>query len=110
MKNRIDLSKFNIRTDLVIDNEIKENYINKKKINDSISVTTIEVNEELKRTLNKKIGSYITIEFEDVTNYEDNQSITKTFSTELTSLLHKKNIKGTDSCLIIGLGNRKSTA
>ena len=110
MKNRINLSNFNIRTDLVIDNEIKDSYVDKKKINDSILVTNIDVNNELSGKLNKKTGTYITIEFEDVTNYEDSKEITKTLNVELCNLLKKKNIKDTDTCLVLGLGNRFSTA
>ncbi len=110
MKNRIDLSKFNIRTDLVIDNEIKENNIQTRKINESIKITTIEVNEKLESQLKRKQGTYITIEFQDITNHEDNQEIEKCLTTELTELLKRKNIKPTDECLVLGLGNRFSTA
>lgn len=110
MKNRINLDKFNIRTDLVIDNEIKESYINKKQINDTILVTNIEVNKNLSIELNKKTGSYITIEFEDITNHEDKLEVTDTLSTELKKLFDKKGITKDDNCLVLGLGNRFSTA
>lgn len=110
MKNRIDLNKFNIRTDLVIDSKIKDNYIDKKKVSDSILVTSIDVNEELGIELGKKMGSYITIEFEDVTNHEDQVEIMDVLSEELKGLLNKKKINDSDSCLVLGLGNRFSTA
>lgn len=110
VKNRIDLENFNIRTDLVIDSEIKESYIDKRKVSDSIFVTSIDVNDELGLELGKKPGSYITIEFEDVTNYEDNKEVMKVLSKELEALLEKKKILKNDSCLILGLGNRFSTA
>lgn len=110
MKNRINLSNFNIRTDLVIDNEIKDSYIDKKKINDNILVTSIDVNAELGIELNKKVGSYITIEFEDITNYEDSKELIEVLNNELSNLLRKKKIKDTDTCLVLGLGNRFSTA
>ena len=109
MKNRINLENFNIRTDLVIDTKIKGNYLDKKKINDNITITNIEVNDELAKELNKKEGSYITIEFEDITNYEDRKEVTKILSDELKKLLQKKKIKEHDSCLVLGLGNRLST-
>ncbi len=54
MKNRIDLTKFNIRTDLVIDHKIEKDYITSNQINDSIKVTTIEVNDKLEKQLQKK--------------------------------------------------------
>lgn len=110
MKNRINLSNFNIRTDLVIDNEIKDNYIDKRKISDNILVTNIEVNDELGLELGKKVGNYITVEFVDVTNYEDNKELIEVLNNELKNLIKKKKIKDTDSCLVLGLGNRFSTA
>lgn len=110
MKNRIDLSKFNVRTDLVIDNKIASNNVLTKKISDNISVTTIEVDEDLSLSLNKKIGNYITIEFLDVTNYEDKLLVEDTLADELSAILNKKSINKNDTCLIIGLGNRLSTA
>jgi len=110
MKNRINLSNYNIRTDLVIDNNISKNYIKRKKVSNSIFVTSIEVNDELSIELKKKTGSYITIEFDDVTNYEDNQEVMNIFCLELDKLLKKKIIKDSDSCLVIGLGNKASTA
>lgn len=110
MKNRIDLGKFNVRTDLVIDNEIQESNIQKKKISDHIQVTTIEVNKELEKELNRKIGSYITIEFLDITNHEDQLEVEKCLEKELLLLFQKKKIKSEDTGLILGLGNRLSTA
>lgn len=110
MKNRIDLSHFDIRTDLVIDNNITDNHIEKKKVNDNIQITTIQVNDELSKDLNKKPGNYITIEFADVTNHEDKIEIEKCLEQELSHLLSKKGIRATDSCFILGLGNRFSTA
>lgn len=110
MKNRIDLKRFNIRTDLVIDSKIKESYINKKKVSDSILVTNIDVNEKLGCELGKKPGNYITIEFEDVTNHEDAMEVMRVLTEELESLFGKKGILDEDSCLVLGLGNRFSTA
>lgn len=110
MKNRINLSNFNVRTDLVIDNEIKDSYIDKVRITDSILVTNIDVNDELGIELNKKVGSYITIEFEDASNYEDNKELIEVLNNELGKLLKKKKIKDIDTCLVLGLGNRFSTA
>lgn len=110
MKNRINLKNFNIHTDLVIDNDIKENNVQKKKINDNLQVTTIQINEDLATELNRKTGNYITIEFIDTTNYEDKIEIGKCLENELKYLFSKQNILETDPCLILGLGNRFSTA
>lgn len=110
MKNRIDLSKFNIHTDLIIDNNINTDYIDKKQINDSINIKSININEHTSTKLNKKKGIYITIEFIDSTNHEDQQEIEKVLTTELKKILKKNNITKKDEGLIIGLGNRFSTA
>lgn len=110
MKNRIDLNKFNIHTDLVIDNNLKENDIQKRKINDSIEISTIEVNDSLSTLLKKKKGHYITIEFTDITNHEDKIEVEKCLKEEIKNILNKKNLTSKDECLILGLGNRQSTA
>ena len=110
MRNRIDLSKFNIRTDLVIDSEINNNYVKKRSVNDSVNVTNIEIDDEIGLKLNKKKGTYITIEFVDITNHEDKIVVEDVLSLELGKILKKKNISDSDSGLVIGLGNRFSTA
>lgn len=110
IKNRIDLSRFNIRTDLVIDNEIQESKIKKNKVNDNIQVTTIEVDETLGQQLQKKNGTYVTIEFADITNYEDRLEVEDCLEKELKKLLEKKGIGDKDACFVLGLGNRASTA
>ena len=106
MKNRIDLNKFNVRTDLVIDNNVNNKYLKKRRINDDINVTSIDINKDISKELNKKKGTYITIEFVDITNHEDKILIEKTLTEELTKILDKNNINDNDEVLIIGLGNR----
>lgn len=110
MKNRIDLSNFNIRTDLVIDNDITKDFTKKRCINDNLNITSIDINDEISNKLNRKKGTYVTIEFVDITNYEDKIEIENQLILELKKILSKNNINATDSGLIIGLGNRFSTA
>lgn len=110
MKNRIDLNKFNVRTDLVIDNNVNNKYLKKRTINNDINVTSIDVNEDISKELSKKKGTYITIEFTDVTNHEDKLLIEKILIEELKKILDKNKINNNDEVLIIGLGNRFSTA
>jgi len=109
MGNKIDLSKYNIRTDLIVD--IIENSdinVEKERFND-INVTRIDITNELSKKINKKEGKYITIEFDDVTNYEDRERIGKCFEEEIKRILKELDIKEDDECLIVGLGNEKST-
>ena len=111
MKNRIDLSKYNIRTDLLIESEgINNSNVKVKDINDNIKVTTTYVDDDLSKSLLRKIGTYITIEFEDITNYEDRVEVSNQLCIEIRNILNDLNIKDKDKCLIIGLGNANSTA
>lgn len=91
----INLGKFHLRTDLIIENNelkhVKEN------------IEGIEI------TSSYKDGNYITISFEDITNFESREKVGKIFENILRDLLIKNNINEFDECLVIGLGNRKST-
>ena len=109
MKNRINLTKFNIRTDLVIDDNIQTKHKQIKKINNDLTITTIEVDNQLSTTLKRKEGTYITIEFQDITNHEDKQEIENQLTEQIKIFLKKLNIKSKDEVLIIGLGNKFST-
>lgn len=110
MKHEIDLSKYQIRTDLVIENlsDLDKSKKNNKEYKD-INVISVTLNKEDASKINKKPGIYITIEFEDVTDQDNEQEVTKVFKTTFNNLLKKMKIKDTDDCLIIGLGNIKST-
>lgn len=113
MKNRIDLSKYQVRTDLIIENidkDLNKDNINTKVINDDLKVTTINVDDKLMGKLNKKVGTYITIEFEDITNHEDRVMVEELFVEQVRLLIDKLEIKDDDTCLVLGLGNKNSTA
>ena len=112
MGHNIDLSNYKIRTDLAIeaiDNKKIKGITSKKIIEEGIKVTEVMIDEEASQIINKKKGNYITIEFEDVTDYENGKKVEKKFSSELTKLINKLNIDKEASCLIVGLGNSKST-
>ena len=113
MKNRIDLSKYQVRTDLIIENidkDLNKDNINTKVINDDLKVTTINVDDKLMGKLNKKVGTYITIEFEDITNHEDRVMVEELFVEQVRLLIDKLGISDDDTCLVLGLGNKNSTA
>jgi len=92
---RIDLGNLHLHTDLIIE---KEQIKSIEKTIDGITVTTTE-----------KDGHYITISFEDVTNYEAREKVGKVLENELKKLLLKNKIADGDECLVIGLGNERST-
>ena len=91
----IDLSRYHLRTDLIIENDTLEHT---KGSIDGIEVTS-----------SYKDGNYLTISFEDITDYESREKVGKVLEKVLKDVLHKNNIKDDDECLIIGLGNIKST-
>lgn len=112
MSHNIDLSKYKIRTDLAIEaigKEELEGIKSNVETIDDIKVTTVNVTEIGSKKINKKVGEYITIEFNDVTDYNYKEKVKDIFCENLKKILKKCNIKNTDSCLVIGLGNNKST-
>ncbi len=111
MSNQIDLSKYTLRTDLAIDvisDDLEGIESSVEKFND-IKVTNVLVKEVGSKKINKKIGNYITIEFSDITDYNHSEALKEVFSKKLKCLLEKMKINSSASCLIIGLGNDKST-
>lgn len=102
--HKIDLSKFNLRTDLIIESDLqnitKKHYKYKNTIVDDIIL-------EKNNLLNKKEGKYVTISFKDITDHSNYKIVLNIFKKELIKVLKYCNIKKEDSCLVIGLGNPK---
>lgn len=92
---QIDLSKYNVRTDLIIEDE--KIVHNEEKIDNMIITRT------------KKNGNYFTLSFLDITNYEDREKVGKQLELLLKEILKLNNIQDDDTCLVVGLGNRRST-
>ncbi len=106
----IDLSKYKIRTDLVVD-IIEEDFKREKKYEyESCSVSKISLDEENSKLLNKKPGDYTTVYFNDITDTTNYNNVLKVLTKELKYIYNKSKIKKNYSCLIIGLGNEKSSA
>lgn len=111
MGHEIDLKKYEIRTDLVLET-IENNNSNietKTSEHGNIKVTKVIVDSNTSTLINKKEGVYITIEFDDVTDTENRSNVEEVFISELEELLMGLKIKDKESILIIGLGNEKST-
>ncbi|MGE5456404.1 MAG: GPR endopeptidase [Ignavibacteriales bacterium] len=111
MKHEINLEQYHIRTDLAIDtiNSKTKGIVVESDVIDDVKITNVKVEEEGSKAINKKVGNYITIEFKDVTDSMNREKVKSIFGKELKKMLDKINIKDDDSCLIIGLGNSKST-
>ncbi len=105
MSHEIDLKNSGVRTDLAIELTTNQSQIEE----DGVKITDIILDENEAKKINKKEGTYITIEFADITDYENRNKVKTIFIKELKKMLKKLNIKDTDLCLVIGLGNEKST-
>lgn len=110
MNKDIDLSNYQIRTDLAIES-IGNNQTIKQNIeeNDNVKVTSVYLDDDSSKLINKKEGNYITIEFEDVTDSDNYDKVKDIFTKKFELFLNDIGIKENDTCLIIGLGNSKST-
>lgn len=113
MNHEIDLSKYQIRTDLAV--EAIENVEDRTGIEEitheqqNIKVTKITLDSKSAKSIQKKEGEYITIEFKDISDYQNRLEIKQVFTKNLKELLIKENLKEDAQCLVVGLGNRKST-
>lgn len=105
MAHEVDLKNSILRTDLTV--ELVKSKPTKQI--DDIKITNITLNEQEAKEINKKEGNYTTIEFEDVTDSENQNKLIQIFAEELKAMLKNQNIKDDDMCLVLGLGNEKST-
>lgn len=109
MNKEVDLSKYKTHTDLAI--EILDDYkdyikVDNEEIKD-IKITTVKVIDDIENNIKK--GLYLTIEFTDITDMDNLESVKEIFIDKLKYVLKKSKIKDKDSCLIVGLGNKNST-
>jgi len=110
----IDLSKFELRTDLIIDNFISKNNLDnidykKTDITKDIVLEEIKLTEETAKICNKLPGIYLNLSFKDITDNTNFQQVEKALTTSLKNFFETLKIKESESCLLIGLGNYKST-
>ena len=61
-------------------------------------------------SFNKKIGEYISINFNDVEEQKNRDVIKEVLSSSLDEMMKKYNIKDKDKILVVGLGNEDFTA
>ena len=106
----IDLSKYRIRTDLIVEhlNNFGE-YKKTEELYKDIRIETINVDSDMSNTISKKEGIYKTIYFEDVTDEVNFNNLLNATIKALKDLFNSINIKDNASVLIVGLGNRKAT-
>jgi spore protease len=110
MGHSINLSKYKIRTDLAIETiENIENVTSNTYTIEDVKITEVFIDEKISNKIGKKSGNYITIEFDDITDYDNGKKVENIFSKTLYKLLNDLNLNENQSCLVVGLGNCKST-
>ncbi|MDD2469390.1 MAG: GPR endopeptidase [Bacilli bacterium] len=109
----IDLNKYQLRTDLAIEAiegiDVKDGIVTKEVVKDDVKITMVDVLEDGIKLINKKKGRYITIEFDDPVDSDRQEAIKRIFGEQLKEFLSFLKIKDDANCLVIGLGNDKST-
>ncbi|MDO5568942.1 MAG: GPR endopeptidase [bacterium] len=113
MEHNIDLSNYQLKTDLAIESleyYDKDNTILQDiKTVDDIVITTINVDEAGEKLINKKRGSYVTLTVGDVSDYDKRKKVSKVLIEQIKKLLLLMDIKDNDKGLVIGIGNEKAT-
>ena len=113
MSHEIDLKNLKIRTDMIVDtvDTSKENIgiQSKTKNIDDIKVEEVIINKEGEQHCGKKEGIYKTISFQDITDKNNYKQVEQVLIKELKEFITSMNIKEDASCLIVGLGNDRST-
>ncbi len=102
--HEVDLSKYDLRTDLIIEERI-DDIKNNSYDQDDIHVDDIILGKNNK--LKRKQGKYVTISYSDITDSLNYSNVLKIVIKELDNMLNYCHIKKDNTCLIIGLGNRK---
>ena len=124
MEEKLDLSKYSIRTDLAIeardiaihnqklvqdeqDQSQLDGVIIKEKEENGIKMSYVEVTEKGEEIIGKKKGKYLTIEVLGIRQQDSSlqEQVEKVFAQEFSQFLKQSNIKENDACLIVGLGN-----
>jgi len=107
--HNIDLKKYEIRTDMAIDLTEKDTKTFKPEsyTKNGVKVSWIDLDEN--NNIGKKPGTYLTLEFSDVTDDDSKKIVSGVFKEEFKRMLdvigYNKGMKTT----VIGLGNAKST-
>ena len=106
--HKIDLKNFETRTDMIVDlidddkDIITDNYIK-----DNVSISWVKLDDN--NVLKKKKGTYLTLEFTDISDTDERKKLEYIFKDELVKMLKIVNFNKDFKTVIIGLGNRKST-
>ncbi len=114
--DKMDLSKYNIRTDLVKEilehnGIVPENSFNIEEEYNNIKITKTIIDENLSKQLERKEGIYYLIDITnvDIHDHDDNKHIENAVTKVLKDILGHENITINSKGLVVGLGNDKVT-
>lgn len=106
--HNIDLSKYEVRTDMMVDLVGNDNSYN-EEVYDNKGVKITKIKLDLNNKLGRKPGCYLTLEFNDITDSDNGNIVSEVLKEELQVFLKEYNYKKDTKTTIIGLGNIKST-
>lgn len=109
MKHEVNLNRYQLRTDLLIDdfNDLNDEIVDviEKEYKDiKVNITKVKQDNDI-----RKKGTYTTISFEDITDHNNYENVKHILQEELKNIIKDLNIKDDYKTLVIGLGNRNST-
>ncbi|RSK27910.1 GPR endopeptidase [Bacillus sp. HMF5848] len=123
MSNQVDLSVYNVRTDLAIEahemavdmkakvskqqTKAVEGVIIKERDEEGIKVSTVKITAEGANVIGKKEGNYLTLEVQGIRQQDTElqQKVEHVFAKEIRKFIQQLGINDNASCLIVGLGN-----
>lgn len=108
MEHEIDLSNYEIRTDLAIEsvgNQSKQESFQEE----NVTVTKMILSDQEANLIGKKEGTYLTIEFTDITDTQNREKVETVVVKQVKQLLTEIGMKKDSVVLVVGLGNNKST-
>ena len=107
--HKIDLKKYEIRTDMAIDLTEKSKDKFETETHNKKGVKVSWLNLDKNNEIGKKPGCYLTLEFDDITDDDMKKTVAQVFTEEFLLMLEKIGFNKKTKTLIIGLGNIKST-
>lgn len=109
MNHEIDLKKYNIRTDLILEQLNDDSSFKKEEeVYGDIKVINIVLNQD-NCILGKKKGIYLTICFEDVTDKDNFNKVKDVLISKFKYIMECIKVSKKDKVLVVGLGNSNST-
>lgn len=106
--HNIDLKKYEVRTDMAIDlTERDKSYKPEVSVSGNVKVTWLDLQKN--NNIGKKPGTYLTLEFNDITDDDAKKEVASVFKNEFKKMLDKVNYGKDTKTMVIGLGNIKST-